>query len=147
MEYKRSKSKVEDLLEHFLITKNDFIPPLDETVDLNKYSQKILDNAVRFECWSGDILVGLIAIYLNNFQTKVGYITSVSVSGSYKGKGIAKKILNDCFDFAQRKGFKEIKLEVHKNNENAIGLYKKVKFVKYDTNEDLELMKLELKNI
>lgn len=52
------------------------------------------------------------------------YLHHFGVKPEYQGKGYAKILLNESFNFAKKMG-KQIKLEVHKNNFKAIGLYKK----------------------
>jgi len=56
-------------------------------------------------------------IYLHHFGIKPGY----------RGKGLADLLLKESLEYAKSTGL-QIKLEVHKNNKNAIELYKKAGF-------------------
>jgi len=133
----------EDIHLHLLICKNNFIPALDVTVNINEYARKIRNNAVTFEAWHNKILIGLIAAYFNNKNIK-GYITNVSVHGDYLRKGIASKLMNDCINYGNKIRYKEISLEVNKLNKNAIILYEKFNFRKTGEKEKFLTMTLIL---
>jgi ribosomal protein S18 acetylase RimI-like enzyme len=97
-------------------------------VKIEEYAEKIFKLAVTFEAWVKGRLVGLIAAYFNNPESKSGFITNVSVIKSYTGRGIAAKLLMMTVDYANQNHFSEIKLEVDRNNSKAIGLYTKFGF-------------------
>ena len=52
------------------------------------------------------------------------YMHHFGILPEYQGKGLAKLLLDKSLDFARKTGL-QIKLEVHKNNEIALNLYKK----------------------
>jgi len=106
-----------------------FNPPLSSQVtSIEEYIMKLKNNAVIFEAWDNNELVGLVAAYLNNYETKIGFITSVIVSQKYQKQGIAKRLLKKAVEFAKDKGFEEFHLKVHRENIGAINLYKKNNF-------------------
>ncbi|MBL0182082.1 MAG: hypothetical protein IPP96_07240 [Chitinophagaceae bacterium] len=67
--------------------KNNFIPPLQDTVDIDSYAQKIKSKSITFEAWQNGHLAGLIAAYFNDPGKEVGFITNVSVENGFAGKG------------------------------------------------------------
>jgi ribosomal protein S18 acetylase RimI-like enzyme len=47
-----------------------------------------------------------------------------------------------CINYAKQNNFKEINLEVHKDNTKAINLYHKFGFLDYGNKDEFRLMKL-----
>ncbi len=130
------------LLEHLRECDTAFIPHLSTRVDLEAYSQKLNAQSVTFEAWQEKELIGLIAAYFNDPETKTGYITSVSVTSQWLGKGIAARLLERCIAYAKEKGFAAINLEVATSNRPAIGLYAKYGFAKAGSNGEMDKMLL-----
>lgn len=144
--YKIDLAHVDDVITHLMSCDKDFITDLQSKVDIEEYADKIVKNATTIEGWENDKLVGLIAIYLNNEQTKAGFITNVSVLPSYKGTGLAKELLKRCVQKAKDSYFNSILLEVNKDNMRAINFYKKNKFEETNQKDTSLIMKLELSN-
>lgn len=71
-----NKADKEVIEKHLFECSNSFIPPLESYVDISSYSEKLKTSAVRFEAWSKNQLVSLIACYLNDEITKMGFITN-----------------------------------------------------------------------
>jgi len=55
------------------------------------------------------------------------HLHHVGVKPSYQNKGLGKKLTLESIKYAKKKGY-QIKLEVHKDNVNAIKIYKKLGF-------------------
>jgi ribosomal protein S18 acetylase RimI-like enzyme len=116
-----SKAKIESHLEE---CSPQFIPELNTYAVLEDYSEKLFDNAITFEAWKVEKLIGLIAVYCNDVTKKM-FISSVSVYEDYKGIGLAKGLLNLCLDFGKVNKFYNVNLEVKKANLQAISFYEK----------------------
>lgn len=144
LRYTINESKEKEIHLHLKECSDYFIPCLNKTIDIVNYSNKIFDKAVRFEVWSKGILVGLLAVYLNNLNDRIGYITNVSVLNSYSGRGIASCLIKNCIEYAIEKKFKEIVLEVNNKNESAINLYKKFSFTEKIKNNNNVTMSLTI---
>jgi ribosomal protein S18 acetylase RimI-like enzyme len=115
-------------------------------VDIQDYSKKLREHASTVEAWDEDKLVGLIAVYCNDYDQKNAFITNVSVLPEYMRKGIAINLMNATIAFVQSsKDFDSIFLEVNKNNSKAIMLYKKCNFETINLFKDIMKMKLILK--
>jgi ribosomal protein S18 acetylase RimI-like enzyme len=104
---------------------NNFIPSLSSRVSIEDYSKKIFSNAVNFEAWNNKKLIGLISMYINN---NFGYITNVCVLKTYSKKGVASKLLQNCFNYAIENKTFYIELETNENNIAAMKLYTKFGF-------------------
>ncbi len=129
LNFKIKTASCETIIDHLIKCANCFNPPLYTYVDIKEYGKKIFDNAVTFEGWDDNKLVGIIAAYYNNWETKNGYITNVSVLKGYKGFGIASKLLKQTINYGRENGFYQIELEVNINNIKAFKLYEKHGFV------------------
>lgn len=144
LKYKTKTAKKQEIVSHLKECSGNFIPPLYERINIEEYSKKIEDKSITFEVWSENILVGLVAIYINT-TTHSAFITNVSILKEYMGLKIAAELIDRCIEYVKQNDLEEIKLEVHEKNAKAISLYKKFAFIKYDTKNEFDLMKLEIK--
>jgi ribosomal protein S18 acetylase RimI-like enzyme len=146
VEYLLNKASEAEISEHLTECDSDFTPPLSGRVEINNYAMKIANKAIRFEAWSDRKLIGLIAAYCNNQESRNAYITSVSVLREWTGKGIAAHLMNQCIEYVKAMGMRQISLEVANGNAHAIKLYKKTGFVLSDANAPFVSMNLYLAN-
>ncbi len=142
--YKIKSANEQDIHNHLIECKDRFIPPLDKTVCLQDYSRKIYNQAITFEAWVENRLIGCVATYFNSAENNSGFITNVSVTKDYTGKGIALELLLACIKYACENQFKEIILEVCKKSTGAIHLYEKLNFRKIEDKNDFIIMKHNL---
>ncbi len=138
--YAKNTAVTGQIIAHLEKASELFVPPLGLRVHIADYGKKIAENCVTFEAWDGTCLVGLIAAYFNDLENNTGFITSVSVLKEHLGRGIGSKLMEQCAEYAQEHKFREIKLEVFNQNQNAILLYKKSGFKEVETREDLLIM-------
>ncbi len=142
--YFLNRATESEIYNHLSACDPEFVLVLSERVDIREYSGKIHNKSERFEAWDGDVLVGLVAVYCNDQARHMAYITSVSVLGGWKGKGIAAELIRRCIGHAENSGMHCIRLEVAPGNDPAIKLYEKYGFVIYDTTASSITMKLFL---
>jgi len=136
-----------EIVKHLLLCEDNFIPHLSERVNIIDYAQKIVSKAVRFEAWSDGKLIGLVAVYCNDNENSIAYITSVSVLKEWTGKGIAGLLIKQCIDYVETSGMKQISLEVSIENVSAIKLYKKNGFLIEKAKTQFVNMNLYLKKM
>lgn len=117
------------IAEHLRACDATFTPPLSDRLKLTDYAKKIADKATRFEAWADGELVGLVAVYCNDTKSRTAFITSVSVLPGWQGRRIASQLVSQCIDYAERRGFRRIELEVCTQNLTAIYLYEKHGFL------------------
>jgi ribosomal protein S18 acetylase RimI-like enzyme len=146
IEFGLNKAFTAEIAEHLLRCDFDFVPPLSDRVAICDYAKKIASKATRFEAWSGDKLVGLVAAYCNDQEKCIAYITSVSVLREWTGNGIAARLLKQCIEYAAASGMRQISLEVASDNMPAIGLYEKSGFAMAKTHVPFVTMNLNLKS-
>ena len=145
--YKLNTANEKQINLHLEKCKEFFVPPLDQTVAIDEYANRIFKNSITFEAWVDQALVGLIAAYYNDFDKYVGYITNVSVDQSMKGQRVATVMMEHCIQYAKENYFKAIRLEVNQHNEAALQLYKKFNFIETDSKKDSILMELDISKI
>jgi len=126
--YLLNKASAAQIAEHLLGCDVDFVPPLSGRVEINDYARKIASKATRFEAWSGGTLVGLIAAYCNDQESRIAFITIASVLRAWRGKGIAVRLMSQCIEHMKASGMRQISLKVGRDNTPAIKLYKKSGF-------------------
>ena len=134
IQYSENKASQNDIFEHLKWCNEQFIPKLSEKVTILDYSKKIFEKAICFEAFDNQVLVGLVAAY-NNTENNFLFITNVSVIKQNIGQGIAKQLIKNSIDFAQKNNINSIQLEVDKNNSKAIQLYEKMNFSLENENE------------
>ena len=146
VEYLFNTTSAAEICAHLSSCDADFVPRLSTRVEMQDYAKKIASKATRFEAWDGDKLVGLLAVYCNDQEQHIAFITSVSVQKAWTGKGIAECLVGQCIEHAKVSGMRQISLEVASDNVSAIKLYEKIGFVASKANTPLVGMILFLKD-
>lgn len=132
---KLSQNQIKNILMSF---DNMFVPSLSSVIDIPIYANKLALNAKFATCRYNSLIIGIIAFYSNNI-TKQIYISYVCVDCLYQGKGIAKILFKFLMDNVSN-DYKEIVLEVRKNNLEAFNLYLKLGFTVKECKDEKYLM-------
>lgn len=122
-----------------------FVPKLSDRLDIDAYAEKIVGNAVTFEAWQEDLLVGLVAVYINDPARQTSYVTNVTVEPLLMGKHVAAALFERCLARARGEGFEVMKLEVGRENQRAIRFYEKFGFRIMDKQSAMLEMSLNLR--
>lgn len=146
VEYLANRATAAEIEEHLRCCDADFVAALSARVAIPAYAQKIANKTVRFEAWSNEKLVGMVAAYCNDHLTHLAHITSVSVLKEWTGKGIATNLIERCVEHAKAVGMHLIGLEVAADNMPAIKMYEKSGFVAVSLDMPFIPMTLNLKN-
>lgn len=75
-----------------------------------------------------DKLIAYFNLYCNNTETLEAYFGNLYVLKELRRQGIAKRLVENSFEFAKDKGFKKIILHVADDNYSAIKLYEGLGF-------------------
>ncbi|QRF58540.1 N-acetyltransferase [Variovorax paradoxus] len=122
------RASADQIAGHLRECSESFTPPLAGRVDIAAYAEKIARRATRFEAWdAASGLVGLVAVY-DNPQLEV-FVTNVSVAPSCRGAGLARRLLQGCFDRMDIPHARRYRLEVDPRSEAAVRLYTRMGFV------------------
>jgi ribosomal protein S18 acetylase RimI-like enzyme len=118
------------LIENLLIDiSDDFIPSLSESVNIKDYCTKITLNSTVLSIIREGELIGFVAVYCNDIESRVGYVTMLAVSKKYRTNGIGKQLITLTSEFLKANGFRKIHLEIFKTNIKAISFYKTLGFI------------------
>lgn len=130
IKYSLNVSSAEALYNYLVGVADLFVPNLLERVDnLREYAGRIKEKAVIIEAWDKDYLAGMLAVYLNDFESKVGFISIISVTKECQRKGIAKALLSNAVKMGRENNFEKIRLEASKKDKRSIAFYKANQFV------------------
>jgi ribosomal protein S18 acetylase RimI-like enzyme/2-polyprenyl-3-methyl-5-hydroxy-6-metoxy-1,4-benzoquinol methylase len=127
--YKLNSASESEILQFLIRCDADFVPPLSSRVELNQYAKKVAHSSTRFEAWFADELIGLVALYCNDPESRVAYITSVSVQKDFTRIGIAEKLLQRSIEHSKSMQMYQICLEVTDSNLLAKRLYGRLGFI------------------
>lgn len=144
LEYKTKTASLQAIYGHLKECSDNFIPPLDTYVDIEVLSRKIAEKAVTFEVWENRKLIGLLAVYYNDFESMTGFITNVSVLPGHKGKNIAGNLLVQAVEYGRSLGFIKVVLELYRANLPAFKVYARNGFNVTGENGDKVIMERRL---
>lgn len=106
---------------------NDFNPPLTEKVNLYEYVDKILNKAhIIYRLSQENKIIGLLVLYCNDEIELKSYATLLGVDKNYRGKGLARSMMNEAIEYVKKRNYLTISL--YSNNNIAISLYKDLGF-------------------
>lgn len=102
--YRIEKISYNVFLSFLKDVENDFVPPLLERIDAETYYNKTNTYAAFIECYDDNELAGLLISYVNNKETRKGFVTFIAVKECYRGNGIAGNLLDKACELAKRNG-------------------------------------------
>ena len=116
--------KLVDTKEGILDILNLFTPCLyslkNGIVDKKQISLKFFQYAKVLSLELNGKNVGFISIYCNDRKGLTAFISMIAILSDYSGQGYGTLLLNEAIDVAKLSGMKKIRLEVRKDNVNAI---------------------------
>jgi ribosomal protein S18 acetylase RimI-like enzyme len=142
--YATDNASLDDLLVHLHEVDADFVPALSSRIDIADYAGKLKRNARLCEAWYDGVLVGLVAGYCNDQDSKTGFITSVSVLRRCMRQGIGEQLVNQFLGLAREAGMMRVCLEVSRSRRPAVRLYRKLGFHEQGGQGYTELMSIDL---
>lgn len=114
--------KIREYLEYVNIQFSDEL----NIYDIKEYSQKLHQCAeTYFLINKNNEYIGMCSIYVNDYENKVLYISTISLKKEYLSKGFGQILLNHILKLKDDYKMNFIKLEVKKNNQKAFNFYKK----------------------
>lgn len=111
---------------------SDFMPPLSTQVQLDSYCSKLASYAEVIIITSGKDDIGFVAIYANNTENGISFITAIAVDQAHRGCGLGVLLLKEAINVSRTKNMSRIRLEVHPANYTALSLYRKMGFVEIE---------------
>lgn len=135
------KSDIESLLLEVDI---EFEPRISSKNNITDYAQKLVNQATVFPVYIEGVLVAFIAIYCNNYETKIAYLSMIAVKKELRGGGIGLNLVEIATKYIKSIGFKTFRLEVYNSNTKAISLYSKLGFIEKENGGDSVFMELAI---
>jgi len=126
--FRSDTATAEQIAAHLRQCDPYFVPSLSSRVDIAGYALKIATRARRFEAWSADLLIGLVAAYCGDSEPGHAFLTDVSVLPGWTRRGIATRLLHDCIGYAKLRSLAGVRLEVARDNAAALHLYESLGF-------------------
>lgn len=93
------------------------------------YANKIFSKARLQLHIEKEEIVAFIAYYANDYESGKAFVTLIGVTEPYRGKGIAKALLECSITLLKKEGFKTYSLEVGRENFQALNLYRNLGFI------------------
>jgi ribosomal protein S18 acetylase RimI-like enzyme len=90
------------------------------------------------------LVSGFASCYFNHPAREFGFINSISVIQPRQGRGLGSLLLEGVAQYARANSFKQIRLEVFKQNRAAIDFYYKHRFIILNDLEEKVLLGLNL---
>jgi N-acetylglutamate synthase-like GNAT family acetyltransferase len=142
VEFKSDCASISEIYDFLKSCDADFVPHLSSRVNITEYAKKISQNGNLFEAWCEDKLVGLVALYCNDKENGIAYITNVNVERSFMRGGIATKLVHNAIELAKSSKMQQIYLEVAINNSSARKFYELIGFTSSVSSADKITMKM-----
>jgi len=127
MEFRVNTSAPRDIALLLEASGNEFINGITSTQNFADYVDKIFLKSHRYELWIKGDLIGLLAFYRNDTDKEI-YVTSISISERYQGKGNGKYLLEKLLADSSQEQIKSVRLEVKIDNQKALKLYNSLNF-------------------
>lgn len=130
MNIRESEFNSYEQIYSFLNKVNKLFPnPIAGRVDVQTWTDKIINRADIFIADRDDNLIGLIAGYITNAYNELSYITFLAVDNEWQGKGIATSLVHEYLIESRKHFIKGVVVEPYKVNPQAINLYLSIGFV------------------
>ena len=121
------------MIKEAKISDYDIIAQIDKDSNKNKLENEQLNNIrealtnyskVVFIDYENEIPVAYAQCSLQDENiSPIGYLEKISIKRNYQNKGIAKKLLNKCEDWAKDRGCEKFTASCNIDDEQAMNLY------------------------
>lgn len=123
-----NKSDIVQVLSQFMHIFPNFLTRVEH---IEPFAEKLAKYAEVYKIVELDSVEGFVAFYANDSLTKTGYITLIGVSPHLQNMGKGKLLLDYALHRMVQAQMHFCKLEVEKNNYNALQFYKRMGFSCY----------------
>jgi ribosomal protein S18 acetylase RimI-like enzyme len=127
---KKQSNRLKDIL---LELDNFYFPTISDCVQIDDYSNKLLTNAVVNIVVSDKNDIGVFAVYTNDKLNKIAYISTIGILPTYQKKGLGIYMMKQIEKICTKKGMRELRLDVGKDNKKTIRFYENYGFIIINT--------------
>ena len=100
VEFGYNNCSIEELINIHIQCDNDFVPQLSSRVNIVDYATKLFTYADIVTISNGNFIIGVLAIYLNDFYSKIGYVTSICIRKEFRRNNLSKTLLDIAIEKA-----------------------------------------------
>jgi len=97
---------------------------MEKVSDLFLYAEKLFKHAGVYLMLSDGMPCGITCFYANDMLKRTGFISLIGVKAAFRRGGYVKKLILYTESKMLEEGMTAVRLEVAKNNLNAIGFYR-----------------------
>lgn len=146
LQFQIEELSILEISDFFKAHDNDYFEKLSDRVDINDYSEKLLESSVKFTLRDNVDLVGLSPCYFNNIKEKIGYISSLTIKDGFRGKKLGSEMIKQISTYANKRNFNTVMVKIHYENINSLHFYLKNGFVDFiqDKENGFRLLRLEI---
>src|SRR5690606_4178765 len=84
---------------------------LSSKLNINSYAKKLSDKATFVIALKEKEIIGMIAVYDNDYKHFNAYLPIIGTKSNYRGKGIGRKLLDCLFTHLLDRNFQKLSLE------------------------------------
>lgn len=114
------------------------------SIDIDKYVDKIVENATLVFIVKSNVLGGFIAYYDNDKKFETAFLTMIAINQDFQKLGYGSQLLDFSILELKKIGFKKYGLEVLITNYHAIKFYERKNFRIIEEKGDFYYMELDL---
>jgi ribosomal protein S18 acetylase RimI-like enzyme len=118
----KNKENAREIQGHLEACDHSFEPALSSYVNIPEYATKLFSRSITFEAWSHDVLIGLLAFYVDA-EGKTVFISNISIVPEMSSKGMGKYLMKRLLGFMKADHLSIIELETFPSNEIALRFY------------------------
>lgn len=127
----------------------DFNPPLDQETDIDAWCDRMSEYGrllVEYDLTTSRAS-GILSGYFNRAEQGYAFISIFHVRRDARRQGVGRNLMNRAVEYARSLGFSTLRLNVKKNNSNAITFYKHYGFNAIGADDRRYFMEYNLKGI
>ncbi len=125
IDFRTESLSKEAILDFLQKNAQDHYVDLNLLVDLENYAIKLSEKALHFTAYNGNTLIGLSSCYFNNLNSKIGYISGISISKDYRRIGIGSQLVDKLTQYGKDTRFKQLQVKPDCKNTILIDFFQK----------------------
>lgn len=141
-----NQSTKDQIQQHLIRVSKDYIPPLTDEFEYEKFADKLASKSTRIEYFDNGNLVAVIAVYVNK-EENFAYGTNFSIEKSYRGMGLSIKLHDQLLAHISelnKSGYGISSLRAEVRSEQILAFYTKIGYNEIQRRENSSIIELKL---
>lgn len=118
--------------------------PIETHQPVADYAAKLLRHGWLATVVSGGRIVGLVAIYANDLETRRAFASILVVDPGHSRRGLGRTLMQKAIAEARSRGMRSMWLKARPDNEPALRLHRELGFRRTGTDGGRDVMEREL---